>query len=244
MHETPSAWMTRLVADREVHVWHVRLDTVLHPHHSLRACLSQQEIERSARLSNPILRAQFIIARVAVRHVLATYTGTPARALALHRDTGGKPLLAAEAAPHFSLTHSGTLAAIAVAANPVGIDIEHVRALRHARAAQRVLHPDTTAAVNALDADAQPEALIDAWTLREAHVKAVGGGMFRTPDILPWQPHPAAGLVRMRGRDGGVWSVARWAPAAGTRAALVVRGALEAMTELTWNPDTTTEEEE
>jgi hypothetical protein len=60
-------------------------------------------------------------------------------------------------------------------------------------------------------------------------VKAVGGGLFRTPDTLPFDPYvPADGEPRvLLERDGDAeWSLARFEPAAGMRAALVVRGRL------------------
>lgn len=232
----PAGWMKRLVEEREAHVWHVRLD-VLHPASAqLQRWLSAEETARAARIIEPLQRARFIAVRAAVRGVLATYTGSNAASLMLQREPGGKPVLTGADVPHFSLTHSGALAAVAVAAFPLGVDLEHVRELRHARAARRILHRETLSAIDALPAAIRMEALIDAWTLREAHVKAVGGGMFRTPDTIPFEPRAGSGLSRVHGRDGEEWSVLRWSPAPGVRAALAARGMLAAVSHMEWDP--------
>jgi len=225
--------MQRLVEGEEAHVWHVRLDDAVHPE-SEQHSLSAEEMARAARVPEGALRARFCRVRRAVRSVLSQYAGIDPAALPIERETGGKPRLAMTGAPHFSLTHSGLLAAIVVAAAPAGIDFEHVRALRRARAAARVLHPDTLTAAAALPEAARAAALIDAWTLREAHVKAVGGGMFRTPDTLPFTPHVIDGVAHVKGRDGSEWSVQRWEPTPLVRATVVVQGRIERVVQLHW----------
>jgi 4'-phosphopantetheinyl transferase len=96
--------------------------------------------------------------------------------------------------------------------------------------ARRVFHTDTCALLQRLDEAARTTAFIDAWTQREAHVKAVGGGLFHTPDLLPFdagQPVDATvSIVRERNGDAE-WSIARLAPVADARASVVVSGAIE-----------------
>lgn len=236
--------MKRLVDDREAHVWHIHLDALRAAGERLEVCLSAEETERARRIAEPVQRERFIVVRAAVRGILAHYTGTTAAGVTLQRTPGGKPLLEGADAPHFSLTHSGGLAAVAVAAAPVGIDLEHVRELRRARAATRILHPETLARIDALPAADRAAAFIDAWTQREAHVKAVGGGMFRTPDTLPFEPRQEEAVHRLRARDGSEWSVLRWSPAHGLRAALAVQGPLDSVTHLSWNRDVADTHEE
>ncbi|HSJ10496.1 MAG TPA: 4'-phosphopantetheinyl transferase superfamily protein [Longimicrobiales bacterium] len=228
----------RLVEGGEAHVWHVRLDAPPRSLEWLESCLSGPERDRAAIMRSALTRHRFTVARAALRSVLSAYAGVPPTALMLETQPGGKPLLAMAAAPHFSLTHSGARAAIVVAAAPAGIDIEHVRELRRARAAERVLHRDTLAAIRPLDPVARAVAIIDAWTLREAHVKAVGGGLMRTPDILPWQPAEDGHAGAAHGRDGSQWTVMRWSPAPGLRAAVVVSGVVDTIAHFEWDADT------
>ena len=233
----PAGWIEQLIEDGEAHVWHVRLDALRDAGEPLRSCLSAEETERARRIAAPLQRERFLTVRAAVRDILARYTGTSAAAIALAREPGGKPVITGTGAPHFSITHSAGAAAVAVSAAPVGIDVEHVRDLRRARAATRILHPETIAHIRALPQAEQAEAIIDAWTQREAHVKAVGGGMFRTPDSLPFDVAQRDAVQSLPGRDGHRWSVLRWSPAPNLRAALVILGPVLGVRHLYWNSE-------
>jgi 4'-phosphopantetheinyl transferase len=170
--------------------------------------------------------------------VLARYTGVAPEALLLTVSERGKPRVAHAGAPHFSVTHSGGSALVAVAGRPVGVDLEREREpARLLYIARRVLHADTAAVLAALSPAQRRTAFLDAWTLREAHVKAVGGGLFETPDVLPFAAgQPLDGAVRpVRDRLGTVWSVARFAPAPRTRACLVVAGDIRRVRYFEWD---------
>jgi hypothetical protein len=71
-------------------------------------------------------------------------------------------------------------------------------------------------------------------------VKAVGGGIFATPDALPFhlgQPAdgtPYAYRDRSRAEE---WSVARFHPAPGARASLVARGRIAELRFYDWSID-------
>jgi 4'-phosphopantetheinyl transferase len=223
--------MRNRLTEDDAHVWIADLDAPAPRRvRELAACLSTEEQARCAALATVAGQRRFTLGRAALRAVLAHYTARPAAALHLVRDARGKPRLVPDDGLHFSLSHSRGLAVIAVAAAAAGVDVEHERQpARLARIAHRILHPETCALLRTLTGSARIAAFLDAWTLREAHVKAVGGGLFRTPDALPFDPHlPADGEPRLLlQRDGAAeWSLARFAPAAGMRAALVVRGRL------------------
>ena len=80
-----------------------------------------------------------------------------------------------------------------------------------------MLASDSVLALAALPAQERDDAFIWAWTQREAYVKAIGGGVLRSHDPLPflWPPrlHEAAG-----------WTVVPLAADARHHACLVVEG--------------------
>jgi 4'-phosphopantetheinyl transferase len=225
--------MSAVLNAAETHVWRVHLDRSGAHSRALLDCLSPGEKARVEGCATGEARHRLLTSRGTLRHVLARYTGTsPERLTILHGETG-KPYLAGNEGIHFSLSHSLDTALIAVARREVGVDMEHVREpLRMLAVARRILHPDTAALLESLPAPARAAAFLDAWTLREAHVKAVGGGLFRTPDTIPFDPaHPADGVPRtVIDRDGaGTWGVVRFALDHSLRAAVVTRGRMDAL---------------
>lgn len=186
-------------------------------------------------------RHRFAVSRGTLRHLLSLYTGLPATGVALTTGELGKPLLNPDRGLHFSVSHSQDTLVVALARSDVGVDVEHPREpARMERIARRIMHRDTCALLAGLAGAERAEAFLDAWTLREAHVKAVGGGLFRTADALPFVHREAMdGVPRpRRDRQGAAeWSVARFLPAAGLRATLVVRGTIDSLR--VHDPDTT-----
>lgn len=107
--------------------------------------------------------AETVIAvRAALRRVLAAATGTDPRSLAFTTGPRGKPGLAG--GPEFSVSHTAGLAAIAVAEDPVGVDVERVR-------------PDHVTPALAARLGAHPPDVFAVWTVREACGKATGDGL-------------------------------------------------------------------
>jgi phosphopantetheinyl transferase len=211
----------------EVHAWVLRLQGEMPAAHPALACLSAAEQRRADAMSDDAARHRFCLARAALRAVLAACTGVPAHALPLSATPLGKPILPG-AGVEFSLSHTRTAAVIAVAHAAVGVDAERPgRRMDPLRVARRILHPDTAELLGQLPATELPVAFIDAWTQREAHAKAVGGGLFHTADTLPFAPgmpvdgtfHPVTDRT-----DGSDWSIARFLPDTATRAAVVVKG--------------------
>jgi 4'-phosphopantetheinyl transferase len=224
------------------HVWTVPLDAPNHLRKALSRCLSESERRRLDGCATEVAARRFALGRGALRHVLSLYAGRPPAAISLLHGELGKPTLPDDDDIHFSMSHSLDLALIVVARTEVGIDMEHLRRpARMERISRRLFHPDTVALLERLDTRRRTHAFLDAWTLREAHVKAVGGGLFRTADVIPFDPnHEADGLPRMvRERTGSptsggstppigpvAWCVARFVPADGLRATLVARAHL------------------
>lgn len=250
MHGLPSDARKWTLREREVHVWRCALDSVSPSVESREPCLSADERTRSARIIAPLERRRFVLSRIVLRHVLARYHGAAAAEIPLGREAGGRPFVQGADRLFFSLSHSGDVALIAVADVRIGVDVERVRPIaRAAEIARRVMHPETVGLLESLPQSQLESAFLDAWTQREAHVKAVGGGLFRTPDVLPYDPGlPVDATVHpvLSRADGSEWSVARFLPYDSTRAAVAAPGALDALRIMDWNDvaQSTTEEDD
>ncbi|MBR9990878.1 MAG: 4'-phosphopantetheinyl transferase superfamily protein [Gemmatimonadetes bacterium] len=224
--------------EREVHVWRVALDSVSPSGERLDSCLSPDERIRAAQFIAPLEQRRYVASRIVLRHVLASYHDMDAAAVPLVREVGGRPFVQGADRVFFSLSHTADIGLIAVARAVVGVDVERHRSVaRAANIARRILHAETVAMLEALPPPEFDIAFIDAWTQREAHVKAVGGGLFRTPDVLPFdpsQPHDASVRSVTSRADGGRWSVARFLPYEAARAAVAVPGPLDSIRFMDW----------
>jgi 4'-phosphopantetheinyl transferase len=220
--------MNYLVHDGEADVWTLSLEAGLSVDPALCDCLSPGERARADAMTSAEARHAFTMVRAVLRGILAGYTGAPPEALPLRTTAAGKPVLTG-AGFDFSVSHTRGAAVIVVADTEVGVDIERLgRPHDPIRIARRVMHAETIAALEELPPVLQAAVFVDAWAQREAHVKAVGGGLLRTPDTLPFrvtQPDGVFAPVRDR-LDHGHWSVARFTPVPGTRAAVVAAGEL------------------
>ena len=133
-----------------------------------------------------------------LRATLADALGCAADDLHIVRDVRGKPQLSATQAHwHFSLSHSGALALLALADLPVGVDLEAPRPqLRALALAARYFAADESAALQQLSHGRQALAFRQLWTAKEAVLKADGSGL-------------AYGLERV----AFAWQDGRWQPA-------------------------------
>ncbi|WP_374776247.1 4'-phosphopantetheinyl transferase superfamily protein [Streptomyces sp. NBC_01310] len=166
-----------------------RLDTrqdVIGGHRVGGALLDTAERSRAAALVRPGDRHRYLAAHVGLRVLLGGYLGIPPELVSFVREDcphcggpHGRPALGGDppAGLHFSLTHSGAVAAVAVATAPVGLDIEAHPRPELAGGLLRFLHPRESAALLALSAAARPAALARVWVRKEACLKATGAGI-------------------------------------------------------------------
>lgn len=238
MSEASSKPPLHSLRDAEAHVWRVVAAPSLHSVDTLASALSEGEAARAARIRDAAARARFITIRAALRHILARYLGGSAASLDLLTETFGKPVVDPAHGLHFSLTHSRDVTLVAIARTRIGIDVEQIREPRHLeRTARRVLHPGTCTLLHTLPAGRRGYTFLLAWTQREAHVKAVGGGLFRTPDSLPFVTGSSDHVLLVRDRhDDSLWSVARFEPDNHATAAVVAAGELRSLRFRSWEP--------
>ncbi|MFI9360452.1 4'-phosphopantetheinyl transferase family protein [Kitasatospora sp. NPDC053057] len=113
-----------------------------------------------------------MIAHAATRILLGERLGRPPEGLRFTRGRWGKPVVADAPGLHFSLSHSGDLALLAVAPRPVGVDVELVRSGRDVDRVARRFFPHQE---RELVARGGHPAFARLWTRKEACVKAAGG---------------------------------------------------------------------
>ena len=216
-----SPWL----APRTTLIWCVALDGPLTSAvDAALAALPASDQARSARFRSPADRRRHLLAVTARRLVLALHLRRPPACLRLVVEPRGKPgldRLPGDADLRFSVSHTGNLALVAVAAGiDVGVDVERERCLPDMLSvARRFLGDDCARRLAELPTSEQPAAFLMAWTRAEAFLKALGVG-WTGPDAglaLPaWVSLPAA-------VDSG-WRVATVRPRPGCVASVVARG--------------------
>ncbi|MEB3964792.1 4'-phosphopantetheinyl transferase superfamily protein [Streptomyces kunmingensis] len=179
--------------------------------------LDPRERHRAAGFLRTRDRLRYVAAHVALRRVLALYLGLEPGAVRFGRaecprcrGPHGRPeVRGAAGAPHFSLSHSGDLAMVAVAREPVGVDVQTVPPLETMELCGHRLHPQERAEMSELPFGERPLAFARLWSRKEAYLKGLGFGLARRLDADYFggrgRPAGAVGewLVRDLGDVGG-----------------------------------------
>lgn len=135
----------------------------------------------------PEARSLSLCAYLLLRVQLCAQTGLHNTALAFQQGRHGKPYLAQ--GPCFSLSHTAGAVAVALSAQPVGVDIERVRPAPW-RVAERCFQPEEQS--YAMEYKEQADrGFFTVWTRKEACMKRDGRGLamsMRTVNTLqpPW----------------------------------------------------------
>jgi 4'-phosphopantetheinyl transferase len=169
------------LSDDNVGVWAVSLIETRASQSELPAILSAGEKSRAEqfRLDEP--RRRFVMARTALRMILARYLKQPPQDIHVEFGPRGKPWVRNDSARavHFNLAHSGNVALIAVAVGcEVGADIEQLRTVNHWQGiAQRYFHLAEVTQLRATKPALRQDAFLRCWTGKEAVLKALGVGL-------------------------------------------------------------------
>jgi 4'-phosphopantetheinyl transferase len=220
-----------VLADDEVHVWRARLDRPAEHFQELMTLLSEEECARADRFHFERHRRRFIAARGLLRVLLGDYLKGDARRVEFHYGAAGKPRLTPdiETPPlHFNVTHSGEIALFAFCrARELGIDVEQVRPYAHAeQIAKRFFSQRESALLQALPPEERNAAFFNAWTRKEALLKATGKGISFGLDrvevaLAPGQPAQFVSLDGDKRKAGG-WALWSLTPAPGYVAAVAL----------------------
>ncbi|MFF8262659.1 4'-phosphopantetheinyl transferase family protein [Streptomyces virginiae] len=170
-----------------------------HPVTEADSILDAEERERAARFHTPGLAHRYVTSHLALRTVLGIYLDQPPHTIRLTREDcpccgapHGRPNIPGNPL-HFSLSHSGDHAYIALATTPVGVDIEEHPTPQTLTDVLHLLHPAETEELTALPAAERITALARCWARKEACLKAAGTGLANglVDPYVGTRPHPA-----------------------------------------------------
>ena len=210
--EGPAAPLTRLPVGAAV----VRLFTVPdQPSEADLELITADERRRAARYRFPADRSAFVTTRAAARRCIASELGIAPHRVRLIVEPTGRPRLAEGIGSDldFNLSHSGSLAAVAIArGRRVGVDVEFRRPDRGLESlVPDIMGPLEREMLAGLDRAEFVRAFYACWTRKEAIVKGLGAGLSYPVATLDIPTFPRGGVVRLpaasspTGED--VWSL-------------------------------------
>lgn len=220
--------MSLTLPDRsETHIWQLRIPDFYTERDRWFAWLSEDEQARAQRFFRDEDRDRFILSRGGLRYLLANYLACAPETLVFTYSHYGKPSLRKpHTTLHFNLAHSGEWVVYAVGyAELLGIDVEQVIPRTHLDGIiQRCLTPQEQTTLSSSPAE-QLRGFLNHWTVKEAHLKAIGLGLSypMTKVQITWQPDPI--LIRPAQAEqipSTEWTVKLWHPAADAIAAVCI----------------------
>ncbi|MGD1940582.1 MAG: 4'-phosphopantetheinyl transferase family protein [Leptolyngbyaceae cyanobacterium] len=212
---------------QETHLWQLHLPTATVDLALCESWLSPTERDRAQRLVRSAARHQFIVSRAGLRYLLAAYLGCTPTAVQFDYGAYGRPELSHTLAGlQFNLAHSSSWVIYGVGhCQWLGVDVEQVRPHQQLEAlTQRCLTPVEQATVPSTDAE-RLERFLQYWTVKEAHLKAVGLGLSYPMTAVQVSLQPTPQLVRpaqVSGVTTTQWQTQLWCPDATAIAAVCV----------------------
>lgn len=217
--------------DDTIHVWRAWLNQPTEQVSALAETLAPDEHARAAGFYFERDCTKFIVSRGILRYLLGSYLGCIPSDVCFSYTSQGKPVLENKHAPghiSFSLSHSHQLVLYAFTIErAVGIDVEHVRPVdRQEQIVQRYFSPREQRVYFALPAEQRTTAFFNAWTYKEAYVKARGTGLAGelAAITVPLAPDDSSALLHSDEEDLSHWRLESLAPAPGYAGALVGEG--------------------
>lgn len=233
----------RSLAPGELHVWCIPMEQSDECVHRLQGLLHVDERQRIERLVNHGARRRMTVARAALRSILAQYVPEPAGALTFAYGPHGKPALQDWPDLGFNLSHAHVLALCAVAlGRTVGVDIEYRRRLIDEDAiARRFFASEEYAVYASLPPEQRASGFFNAWTRKEAFIKAIGDGLSRPLDefLVTLRPGNAPRLLTIKTapQETNRWTLFDLPCPSGYTAALVIDGVTASVRHWAWPDD-------
>lgn len=217
---------------RAIHLWTAGLSVDAAAYAGLWSVLSADERERASRFVFDRDRRWFTAARGLLRWLLARHLDVLPGEVEFVYAERGKPSLHPRFGGQleFNLSHSGGLAAIALTrAQPVGVDVEQMRALDDLDClARQCFAPGERERLAQLPSTVRPHAFFNCWTRKEAYIKALGEGLSCPLESFEVTLVPGED-ARLDAIDGSREAAAGWwmhafAPCPGFVGAVVAQG--------------------
>lgn len=215
---------------RTAHVWSLSLAASEATRSWLRTTLSAEERERADRFAFDRDRSAYVVAHGALRQILARYARRNPSELRFAEGPKGKPWLLEGAGLEFNLSHSGGFAVVGVTRGArIGVDVETRRRMDDMSSlARHCFAPAEVRELESLPHAARLDAFFNAWTRKEAYIKAIGDGLSCPLESFEVTMAPRD-EVRLRSINGSAadadrWSLRAFAPAPGVTAAVAIDG--------------------
>ena len=202
---------------KTVHVWQLQCSATQAVRSHWQAWLSPDERDRLQKYQRAADRDRFIYSRGGLRYLLASYLRQSPTAIQLGYRAYGRPyLLDEQPRLHFNVAHSGDWVIVGFSrCRHIGVDVEGLQPRQRLSALiQRCLTPQEQAALP-LDPTAQLTHFLQYWTLKEAHLKALGLGLsYPLQQVqVTVQPQPAIICpVHLPNSSLTDWQVELWQP--------------------------------
>lgn len=217
----------------EVHLWRIPLHRDPEGVARAAALISPDEVERMLRFRFDVHRERFALRRAGLRILLARYLDLEPARLSFTCSPRGKPEIsspAGETGLRFNLSDSEDLALLGIVpGRRIGVDVEHARPVREMDSiARRHFSPLEYEQYLKAAPDRRTECFYNAWTRKEAWLKARGDGLWA--GLSGFDVTLASGseprLLEVRGEPGEAerWRMHAFAPAPGYVAAVAVEG--------------------
>ncbi len=198
----------------ELRLWTIPLDPPPHVVAVLSALLSPDERERAARFRFEQHRRRYAVGRGALRRLLGRELGITPEAISFDYGPRGKPFLAARHAGadlQFNLSNSEELALVGfLHSREVGVDVEFLKPMPDAEEiGERFFSIPEREVLHRVPGAKKEIAFFNAWTRKEAYLKAVGEGLavaLSSFDVTLAPGEPA----RMLALNGDTHAAERW----------------------------------
>lgn len=232
------------LASAEIHV--LRISLLAPPMEIANAMqiLTEEERGRAATFRFLPDQRRFVLRRARLRQLLATYLATHPLELRLESGPQGKPFLAQPAGTdeiHFSCSHSGDLALIAVARGvELGVDLQQHQPMNEAEdLARRYFSASEIRELAQLPPALKIAGFYHCWTRKEAFIKAIGRGLSYplnrfSVSLTPGQP---AAILSAEDEPEAVsaWTMVSLEVAPDYSAALVFKDKLSQVRSFAWD---------
>ncbi len=189
--------------------------------------LNHEDLARFNRYANSAARNMFAASRGVLRLLLGKILDRPAASLKIANREHGKPYLPDFPDLHFNISHSRNLALIAIARQPVGVDVEYLhRSVDYSSIMRRFFSSAEQADWERYPVPSPAEAFFRGWTRKEAILKATGEGIAGLGHtIVSFRPDEEAALIERRNDPGeaGRWRFRDFQPAEGYQAAVALQ---------------------
>lgn len=229
----PSASPGVPLAEGEALVWRMDLRGSVAEVAAAERLVTDAERVRADRYLRARDRVSFLLQRAALRIQLATYLGiVDPRAVEFSHGERGKPCVKGANGPEaleFNASGSGEVGLMVFSRGAVvGVDVERHRDIDELEIARNFFSAEEKEELAALPADERREGFFNAWTRKEAFIKATGEGLYFSLErfAVSLAPGAPAVLRRVDGEAGPAeaWTLVELPMEAGYSAAVVRRG--------------------